>query len=240
MEKRVFLVLLVVTLAAGGAFAQNMAMSAGGGATFAAAFTNVAWTSDGKDYLDKNDIAKDSMDVNYAGGGFFGFFDATYVMASLGLTFYNVSPANKDAREALKDAKITNSMSEFNIGVYGKYPFDMGKMVLFPILGADIKLTLARTTKIDGTNYEYNSSRGDGYGRAPLPISDLSAMWIKGGVGVDVPLSDKLYLRPIFMYGLGFRNNRQKYDDATINEDKNLMAYVNHGLDIKVAVGYKL
>jgi len=232
MVKRIFLALVVVTLAAGGAFAQ-VSLSAGFGGTFTADFFNIAWTSDGNDMLDAAKLDKDIADSNIIGGGFFAYFDATYVMASLGMNFYDVSPANKDLKKAQEDAKSSTTTTEFNIGLYGKYPFDLGGIVLFPMLGMDFKIVLAQDTTVDGDKRTYKDMLDKD------PASELSSVWFKAGVGVDIPLGEKLYLRPIFLYGLGLNSKAQNDGQDTLNKDKTLGSYVNHGLDIKVALGFK-
>ena len=235
MDKRIFLALLVVTLAAGGVFAE-VQLSAGLGGSFTADFQNYRYTSDGKDMLDARGLDKDINNMNRIGGGFFAYFDASYVMASLGMTFYNFTPANKDEKKDWKDDNYKISDTEFNIGVYGKYPIEMGKMVLFPILGADIKLALGRTYNADGEKSKYTDDEGE----EVSPLKHLTTVYFRGGVGLDIPLGEKMYLRPIFLYGIGTKSNDQKEDeDGAWNKDPKLMSYINHGLDIKLALGFK-
>ena len=234
MAKRIILALLVLTLAAGGAFAQ---LSAGIGGTFTADFGSIAWTKDGLDAVGDN---KDIYDQNIIGGGFFAYFDATYVMLSLGLNFYDISPANKDAKKAQDDAKYSVSLTEFNIGVYGKYPIDLGGLTLFPIVGADIKLALAQDTTVDGKKQDqqdpfYTNSDGD-----KLDVTGaLSSVWFKAGVGFDIPLSDSIYLRPMFLYGIGLLDKTQTDFQKMLDEGTKMGSIINHGLDIKLALGFK-
>ena len=234
MAKRIILALVVVSLAAGGAFAQ-VSLSAGLGGTFTADFFNIAWTKDGKDMLDATGYPKDANNVNIIGGGFFAYFDATYVMASLGMNFYDYSPANKDMKKAQDDMKIKQSVTEFNIGLYGKFPIDLGGLTLFPMLGADIKLVLDQTTSFDGEKFKYTNDEGE----ETSPLGDLSSVWFKAGIGLDIPLSDTMYLRPIFLYGIGLNNKVQKDMNDSLNEGTKMGSTVNHGLDVKLALGFK-
>ena len=234
MAKRFFLALLVVTMAAGGAFAQ-ISLSAGLGGTFTADFYNLNWTKDGKDMLDAFDVPKDIYDTNNVGGGFFAYFDATYVMVSLGMNFFDVSPANKDSKKEKDDWKIKDSLTEFDIGLYGKYPFDLGGITLFPMLGVDFKIVLAQDTTVDGEKFKYTNDEGE----EVSPVGDLSSVWFKAGVGLDIPLGEKLYLRPMFLYGLGLNNKSQNDMEKSLNEGTKLGSYINHGLDVKLALGFK-
>jgi hypothetical protein len=78
-------------------------------------------------------------------------------------------------------------------------------------------------------------------------VSRLTTIWGKIGFGADIPINDKLYVRPMFLYGIGTNSKDQKdYKDALMkhyyfrgNGDKYVNGIINHGFDIKVAVGYK-
>ena len=226
--------LLMATLAAGGAFAQ-IPLSAGIGGTFTADAANMSWTSEAKQALIYLDWPEDIMNMRYVGGGFFAYFDAAYVMASLGLNFYNVTFANRNMQKEMDALKAKVTRTEFNIGIYGKFPFNVGSIILFPILGADIKLVLAETLTLDGEKYQYTNADDE----EANPLSELSCLWVKTGVGMDIPLGEKMYLRPIFLYGLGFNNKEQNDEEDILNSGTKLGTYVNHGVDIKVALGFK-
>lgn len=73
-----------------------------------------------------------------------------------------------------------------------KLPISLGNITLFPLLGAEYMLTL----DIEGAD----SSFMDNYNR----------IWLKGGLGLDIPLNQQIYLRPTALFGFGLPN---KYDD---------------------------
>jgi len=232
MKKKLVLVLLLATLIAGGAFAQ-FNLSAGLGGNFSASFLNYAWTKDGKDALKLSDTPTNVIDQNLVGAGFFGYFDATYVMVSLGFSFYDLRYANADTqREATYGGNVTFSLTTFDIGVLGKYPIPIGSASIFPMLGGDFKIATAYTAKIWGIRLNY----ADDYKIGEY----FSTVWLKFGVGADIPLGDKLYIRPMFLYGFGtVPKYLKKYVLDDINEDKKLADIIHHGFDIKVAVGWK-
>lgn len=244
MAKKTALALFAAVLTAGGALAQ-IPLSAGLGGTFSAYFFDVSWNSNGKKVLDTFNMDSDLFNKHFIGGGFFAFFDATYGMASLGMNFYSVIYVNEEIHESMQDDNETESLTELTIGLYGKYPFDLGKVTLFPLLGIDIKLVLANTTSIDGEEFKYTNIDGEEFkymnedGEGANPFVDLSSLWFKAGVGVDIPLNEKLYLRPMFLYGLGLNNRAQSIKLRDMNNPVTMASFINHGLDLKIALGYR-
>jgi hypothetical protein len=227
MGKKLVLVLLLATMLAGGAFAQ-VSMSAGGGGTFSANFMTVTWTADGQELL--GSAAKDANNVNITGGGFFGYFDITYVMLSLGMGFYDIQPK-------ITTSNVKMNLTTFDIGVLGKYPFAVGNGFFFPALGIDVKIAVAQDTIIGGTRYAYGSEEA---GKPDGSLSDAwTSLWFKFGIGGDIPLGDRLYIRPMFLYGFGtIPKTTQKWMDE-LNKDKKLADMVYSGLDLKLAIGFK-
>jgi hypothetical protein len=237
MKKKLVLALLMATMFAGGAFAQ-LSLSVGGGGTFSANFLNYAWTGAGKtwlgsQYLDPMSLTStptDYYDQNFIGGGFFAFFDATFVMVSLGFNFYGVTYANKDRQKPYDDAKKTFTLSTFDISLFGRLPFSLGALKVFPLLGADLKIAMT----YDGidTSVLYDSYVSEHY----------TSIWLKLGFGVDIPLGYKLYLRPSFLYGFGFlpkvyQNDMDRINTSTGSGGRKVDVIL-HGLDLNVAVGY--
>jgi hypothetical protein len=206
MAKRIFLALLLVTLAAGGAFAQ-VQLSAGAGGNFAVSFDSFKY--DGEDAGSGRTV----------GGGAFAFFDATYVEADVGLLF-----GGQKSKEPDGDWEDGLSVTYLTLAVYGKYPIDLGGFTLFPMLGVQMNLGLGAS--FDGEAVEFDDpSKGD----------YLNLFWIKAGVGADFSLSEKLYLRPSLLYGINFGSKVTR--DAKSGDDK--YSSFHHGLDVRVALGFK-
>jgi hypothetical protein len=70
---------------------------------------------------------------------------------------------------------------------------------------------------------------------------DFSALWFKLGGGVDFSFTDHIYLRGGLLYGLRLPN---KYENDTKDlYDKmpgvDVKTLLGHGLEVKIAVGYK-
>jgi len=114
--------------------------------------------------------------------------------------------------------------------MFGKFPFSMGALKLFPLLGIDVKIAMA----YDGNDLQspYNNV-----------CEYYSSTWFKLGLGVDIPLGYRLYLRPTFLYGLAPLPKRyqERYPDSmkVLNTGtKKVDAIILHGLDLNVAVGF--
>jgi hypothetical protein len=200
-------------------------LSIGGGGLFTADFTS--WTIPDLD-------PKDSHDSTTAGGGFGLFFDATYVEVDLALVFGSTDATNKDF-EYVNPINTT----ALRIGALGKYPISLSdKVTFFPLLGLDWHIVLDATQ--DGEKL-YDSDAKDSDGNDTSATNELSALWIKLGVGADFALTDKLFLRGEFLYGLGL-NNKSERDQIKSWKDKydKTATALDHGLDVKVLVGYKL
>jgi len=229
MNKKVVLVLLLATLIAGGAFAQ-FSMSAGLGGTFSADFMGYALTQDGKDALKAINRDTNYFNENHIGGSFFAYFDATYVMVSLGMGFYDLSYANKDyLTDTYGTNDIKQSFSTFDIGILGKYPIPLGAATLFPMLGVDFKIAVSFTAESGGIKVSTSEDIAEYY----------SSVWFKLGVGADIPLGEKLYLRPMFLYGFGTLPKANKELLDYYNDPTKMADGIYHGLDVTIAVGYK-
>lgn len=201
--KKFLLILLVFGCLCAGLSAQT-GMSAGGGANFTAQFTNFV----SKDYSDSGSLV---------GGGFYGFFDATFVEANLGLLFGGVSMGDSGG-----DAIVITALK---LGLFGKYPVDMGGFSLFPMLGIEGQINL-------GASHDGNAAEGE----ALKKINEyLSYFWFKGGVGLDVPISSQVYFRPEFLYGIRL-NTEDERDMLDFMGDGSVI--IGHGLDIRLAIGF--
>jgi hypothetical protein len=205
MKKLAVLAALVLVLGAG-AFALDL--SAGAGMYFAQTYSYAK--SEGYDA------------VHSVGNNNFGavlFFDATY--AELGL---NLGGYNYVFREA--------GFNGFNLGfsLYGKYPFAIGSVKLFPLLGLDTQLGLSYLdAQLNELPTKQNGlSKGD--------AADLyNSAWIKFGAGVDADFSKSLYLRTTFLYGFKFYSAKE----SDLKDDLDIDSLVYSGPTFRIAVGYK-
>jgi hypothetical protein len=156
-------------------------------------------------------------------------FDATYVEVTTGFLFGG-------SKRKIGDLTTETGISAITLGAFGKYPVDMGGFTLFPMLGMEGQFNLGGS--IDGHEVK---SGVDSFNRAH------TFLWFKGGVGADIPIVNRLFIRPEFLYGI--RVNTESEQDmidgylAPTAEDVNhrnklFDAIVGHGLDLRVALGY--
>jgi hypothetical protein len=179
MAKKVLMVLvLAVVVAAGGVFAQGLALSAGAGGLFSYNFGGGVMDGD------------DGISMPYLGGGFFAFFDATYAEVNVGMDFGSVTNKGEGAMADFMD-DVKSSVTNLNIGVLGKYPISLGSVVLFPAVGINYRATL-------GVKDEDGNEMDD--------PGDFSALSILLGAGLDYGIGEKLYLRGEVLYGIRLAN----------------------------------
>ena len=225
--KKAMLVLVMFGMCGAALFAQGIGLSAGLGGNFTAGFTTFALTQDAKD-ITGGPKAED-FNQHLIGGGIYAFFDATYVEANVGLLFGN---ANQDKQDGFSDdAKKGMDVTALKLSLFGKYPIDLGGFTLFPMLGIDGQISLGGKIQGEDIPDEYK----DDFNKM------FSYFWIKAGVGFDIPLSDKLYLRPEFLYGIRFNTDDEKdmIDYMNSGPTKAIDAIVGHGLDVRLALGFK-
>ncbi|MCL2722025.1 MAG: hypothetical protein FWD47_11895 [Treponema sp.] len=204
MVKKSLLVLVLIILFAGSVFAFEFPfdMSAGGGAVL-----GYNWGGGGDDYY-FDYTSKFPAIVT----GIYGFFDATYIEASVSLLFIFsdiIFPyiADEDRKQ--------NTIS-LGFSLLGKYPFDLGFITIYPTAG--IKYEICLFGKEDGIK---------------VISKEHNAFWFLIGGGVDYSLNERMYLRGTALYGLRLSNKLEK---RWYGSDANL----GHGISIRVAIGFNL
>jgi len=255
MEKRCFLALFIVLLAAGAAFAQpELKLSAGAGGFFGSDFGGgVQMTGDMMGGLASMDV---KIEFPYSGGGGYAFFDATYAELSVGYFSGKLKPKFKGSAKVLgvempidpeEYAAIpTVKISSLNIGLLGKYPIAiMDNLSLFPLLGIEYQAALSVKDGDSGEEYRRPNSDGSDGDKAP---GDWSSLWFKAGVGMDFSFTESLYLRLNVLYGLRLPSKAEKdyvdlmktmaaAESAGMSVDAKTL--LGHGLTAKLAIGFR-
>jgi opacity protein-like surface antigen len=154
------------------------------------------------------------MTYPYAGGGGFAFFDATFAELSFG--FF----AAGGDRKLNGNKQFDLSYTGLDISLLGKYPFTLSEQfTLFPLLGIDYRHFVS--VKENGTK------RNDS--------GDWSALWFKLGAGADYAFTDHIFARLGVLYGIRLASKYEKDLTKIVSADTKL----GHGLDVKLAVGYR-
>jgi hypothetical protein len=124
------------------------------------------------------------------------------------------------------------SRISLNFGVFGKYPFDLGAINIFPLLGIDYDLTVtAKFTRPDGRELPLDGKNG-----RPDNAGEMSALWVKAGAGIDYDFSDNMYIRASILYGIR-TSNKLEADNAERDKNINAQARTGHGVTVKAGVG---
>ncbi|GHV22915.1 hypothetical protein FACS189494_10380 [Spirochaetia bacterium] len=191
-------------------------MSGGAGVVFTDQFTN--WF-----FFNSPGLSNDYLDSMMIGFGLFAFFDATYIELDTGIVFGGWNYFN-DTRRNQVGISGEFALTYIRFGALGKYPFKLGKLEIFPLLGIEVDVCV-------GGKYK-NAVISDA-------TESFTKLWFKTGVGVDIPLTSILYLRPEFLYGIGLQDKLEKVireNNESILSGNNF----NHGFDIKLAIGVRL
>jgi hypothetical protein len=220
--KKLLLLSVLAAVTAGGAFAlPEFKLSAGAGGYFTSDFGGGLEMSGGGQSM--------SIKTPYAGGGGFAFFDATYAELSLGL-FGGGGTFKMEGGGQSQESDM--SFTGLDIGLLGKYPITIGeKISVFPLLGITYRVVLSAKDE-DGDQYQ-NSDGDDAPG-------DFSALWFKLGGGLDFSFTDHIYLRGGLLYGLRLANTFENdMVDAYDSQGADTKTLLGHGLEVKIAVGYR-
>jgi hypothetical protein len=226
MMKKTFFVFVLATFVVGGIFAMpEFRFSIGAGGFFTSDFGGGVEAS----VSGFGNIG--NIKTPYAGGGGFVFLDATFVEFSLG--FFGIGGTWEEKEYVtISNAKYDFSGAGLDIGLLGKYPFVISEqLTLFPFLGISYRTIFS--VKLDG-------KKSDDPG-------DLSALWFKFGGGLDYYFTEKIFLRAGILYGIRLSNEFEK-DMVNIFKSLgsqnslrvNAETLLGHGIDIKLAIGFRI
>jgi hypothetical protein len=166
------------------------------------------------------------------------YFDATYVQVSVGLDWASANSATRVVDELsifgggsdkVTSPSITRDYLSF--GLLLKYPFDMTGFYVFPILGLEYDLNLVYKDA-SGNDLKADMDKDE--------VADLNMLWIKAGVGLDIPIAKRIYLRPEV---LGSYKLRSKLEKDWIAEEESAgmdsASYTTIKVDIGFLLGYQ-
>jgi hypothetical protein len=151
--KKIFIALLLVTMAVGGAFAQDFSLSAGVGGLFGLGFYNMEMSYAGM-------TAK--ADATNIGGGAYAYFDATYVELTVGFLQSKISSKSYISYGSFKEETETKledspTATTVELGLFGKYPIAINdKVSFFPLLGADYNMDMDSLWLKAGVGFDFS------------------------------------------------------------------------------------
>ena len=266
MAKKVVFLMVLAAAAAGVGFAQDEEESEGKTRLFSAgagligvnnrlfAKTEYAQERTQDDNLAakedyKYDKLSNSYNLNDIGG--YLFFDATYAEVNLSIAAGKVAYVENSVQ--------TLNATKFGIGVYGKYPFKVGKrgLTIAPMAGIQYDLTLAAKTQYGNAvaNGDKDKRTGvllydgkDANGRPEYKdgsVSSFNTLAIKLGAQARYPLGERLYLNAQWLYGITLNSaylksveDAQKDFYEADDEGSYKTSFFTHGSTFKIAAGF--
>jgi len=200
--KKFIAVLALLALVSVGAFAQ-IQMSAGGG---------LIMDINGGNGVEAPGL---NMSFDHMTYGFYGFFDATYVEVNAAFLF-----GTRTAKVSVFGLGSGSGTADFvglNLSLLGKYPFNLGSVTVFPLVGLAYNMVLS----IDGHS---------------INVLDFNQLALLAGVGLDYSFSEKLFLRASALFQLRFPSKDQEDAAAMLSGASSTLGM---GTVIKVAIGYR-
>jgi small nuclear ribonucleoprotein (snRNP)-like protein len=124
---------------------------------------------------------------------FKAFVDLTYIQVSVGYMYIDtIGSVTSKVNGSTSEGKAGYSYSYVTLAAYLKYPFSVGPVKLFPLLGIDYRLNLRYT---DDDHNDLKSAL------TSQQQADLNEIWIEAGAGIDVSIG-RFFLRPEVLVGL--------------------------------------
>jgi opacity protein-like surface antigen len=209
--KKIVVALALSLAVSSAAFAlPEFKLSFGGGALFSSVFGNGI----------KADIGDGKITNTMIGAGAYGFFDATN--AEVDFAFLGGGGKSKMS-DGSRSMNFSTTFAALDLALLGKYPFSLGRITLFPLLGFDYLIVVS--AKAEGVKED--------------KPTEASSFGFDFGAGLDFPLTDHLYLRGEFLYAIRLPSKFQK--DLKDDYGPDGIKYIlGNGPTLKVAVGYSL
>ena len=244
MKKFVYAAIIAI-LASVPVFGNDFSMSFGGGGLVGGFFTRYSLDAVGLEGI-RMKADQNADQCNY---GFYAFFDATYFEVSVtyqrGVYSYSQT-ANVSALANFVTMSGDGWDTVAGFTILGKYPFRLNeKFSLFPLLGLEYQISLRQQrTQADGYIYDRDDGlrERDKDGNAFL-LSDWNVFWVHIGCGMDVTLSEKVFLRFNLLYSIrtmtGYERKNLDMVKAQIGDPNPSMGGLTSGPSLRVSLGYK-
>ncbi|MDR1784983.1 MAG: hypothetical protein LBR23_00730 [Spirochaetaceae bacterium] len=169
-------------------------------------------------------------------GGAGVFFDAKYAEAAVDIVWGSqLSPIYP-----LDTESGSVSLTHLGFSLYGKYPFGVEKITLYPMAGFDYHLFLSGQVKdFDGNDYGARLSRGDDIDGEHTAGNRFDFFTAGIGLGMDFPLPKGLFIRAEML--LNYKFDSKIESDYRKNAQKWGYDYLSavFGASGKIGVGYR-
>ena len=217
--KRAVFVLALFCLATG---ASAIGMSAGLGASGAYYMTSGKYEG----YGSSSDTLTRRVPFE-----FMAFFDMSYFQLAAGYRMFNSAHQKttvKGAGAGTNEADYKQSAGFISLAGYGKYPFKLGAITLFPMIGVEYDLAIA-ATDLNGNDLTGSEK------------TDTNEFWFKGGVGADFSITPRLYLRPELIVGYKLLSRPEKDAISSLKDSGySSVSILDLSFEVAVLVGLRL
>jgi hypothetical protein len=170
------------------------------------------------------------------GGGVTAFFDATYAEASIDMLWGSQLPPIY-----LEDPESGSmALSHIGFSLYGKYPFVLKRITIYPMLGIDYHMFLSAQMKdANGNDYGGKIKRGDAVDGKYNAEDSLDYLSIGLGFGMDFPLPKSFFIRSEILISYTFDSKVER--DRRKNAKEYNYDYLSavFGPSVKLALGYR-
>jgi outer membrane protein W len=156
------------------------------------------------------------------------FLDVTYVEISLDFIFGSVKTSHLYSNSWYDAAMKT---THFGFTLLGKYPFAVGSLTVFPLLGIDYQIFLSGKANSAVHSVDYTMT----YGREEM-FDDFS---IAIGAGLDYKLTGALYLRGEFLLNFKLDNKNEAHIRDITSEYGDEFSLFSFGPRVSIGIGYK-
>jgi hypothetical protein len=168
-------------------------------------------------------------------GGFFVLFDATYIEVNAGMLFGRIKQEYGNGEYSDETLKLTY----LTFGLFGKYPIPIyfRGVYLSPMLGVQYDLGLSAEFVLVGGEWNTYAKyqRDDILWDTSDRFDYMNRLWIKFGIGFDIPFLSSFSLSTSFLYGINFGTK----DDKKYKDNGNFVDSFHQGLDIRLAILFK-
>jgi len=203
---------------------QPSCLSLGAGVTLdLTTWKDVNWRVSGEPFESKAEMKP--IDIK-------AFVDLTYLQISAGYMMVNGMTVTEIGGGPNVITTLMNSLTYVSFAGYFKYPFHVGVVTIFPLLGVEYKLNL---TYKAGNGNDVKSTL------TSQEQADLNELWIEGGAGMDFAIGS-FYIRPEVI--IGFFKPLSATDKDIINSYPSAggtSVSINYfTFNLSILVGYKL
>jgi small nuclear ribonucleoprotein (snRNP)-like protein len=159
------------------------------------------------------------------------FVDLTYLQISAGYMFVNDVTRTVVSSGSTNTTDLKGSFTYASLAGYLKYPFRVGAVTVFPLLGVEYKLNL---TVKDGSGNDVKSTM------TSQEQADLNELWVEGGVGMDFTLGS-FYIRPEVLIGFKPWSRTDKDNiSAAQSSGWTSVSFDYYTINLNILVGFKL